>query len=60
MLVRQRSFGSTADRKLAVISTGPAANVKFEYWESYETANGVAFLRLGIVGKLSEPVPRYS
>ena len=51
MLVRQRSSGKTGDRKLAVNSTGPAANVKFEYCESYETVNGVADCKLGMVGK---------
>jgi hypothetical protein len=51
MLVRHKSFGKTGDRKLAVNSTGPAANVKFEYCESYETVNGVADLRVDKAGR---------
>lgn len=43
-----------------MISTGPAANVKFEYCESYVTVNGLAGRRLDDLGKEVEPVPRYS
>lgn len=60
MLVRHRSVGRTEERKLAVISTGPAANVNLEYCESYVTVRGLAGLRLGTLGNVDEPVPRYS
>ncbi len=41
-------------------STGPAANVKLEYCESYETVSGLAGCRLGSRGNVAEPVPKYS
>lgn len=60
MLVRHKSLGKTEERKLAVISTGPAAKVKLEYCESYVTVKGFAGRRLGSLGSVVEPVPRYS